>query len=127
MCGTQAILLPLQNHIAILCGDDAFLRARRQASARRQTGTGVGRMSGKKGRAFFICPRWSEVADAARQPTSGTATSIDVDRRTLAAIKEGRPVARSTLRKALLAARQASGSTFDVNAYMVDRRTVAPR
>jgi hypothetical protein len=37
--------------------------------------------------------------------------------------QRGRPVARSTLRKALLAARQASGSMFDVDAYIVDQRT----
>jgi hypothetical protein len=36
--------------------------------------------------------------------------------------KGGRPVARSTLRKALLAVRQASGSMFDIDAYIVDQR-----
>jgi hypothetical protein len=39
----------------------------------------------------------------------------------------GRPVARSTLRNALLAARQASGSMVDVNAYIVDQRTAHSR
>ncbi len=69
-------------------------------------------MAKKKDRAFFICPRWAEVAtDAAR-----------VDVKTLAAIKAGRPVARSTLRHALVAVRQASGTMFDVDAYVVDQR-----
>jgi hypothetical protein len=50
-------------------------------------------------------------------------TPIHFNAKSLAAIKGGRPVARSTLRKALLAARQASGSMFDVDAYIVDQRT----
>jgi hypothetical protein len=44
-----------------------------------------------------------------------------------AAIKAGRPLARSTLRKVLLAAQRASGAMFDVDAYIVDQRTVASR
>jgi hypothetical protein len=60
-------------------------------------------MAKKKDRAFFICPRWNEV--------EGKTKTIPVHERTLAAIKAGRPVARSTLRKALLAARQALGAT----------------
>ena len=67
-------------------------------------------MAKKKDRAFFICPRWNEVADTYRIGASGMTSPIHVHEKTLAAIKEGRPVARSTLRKALLAARQASGS-----------------
>jgi hypothetical protein len=74
-------------------------------------------MAKKKDRAFFICPRWNEVAGA-----SGMATPIRVNEKILAAIKGGRPVARSTLRKALLAVRQASGSMFDIDAYIVDQR-----
>jgi hypothetical protein len=84
-------------------------------------------MAKKKDRAFFICPRWNEVADTSRIGTSGATTSIRVNEKNLAAIREGRPVARSTLRKALLAARQASGSMFDVDAYIVDRRTLQLR
>jgi hypothetical protein len=80
-------------------------------------------MAKKKDRAFFICPRWNEVADASRIEASGMTTPIHVNEKALAAIKAGRPVARSTLRKALLAARQASGSMFDVDAYIVDQRT----
>jgi len=38
------------------------------------------------------------------------------------AIKGRQPVARSTLRKALLVERQASGSMFDIDEYIVDRR-----
>jgi len=75
-------------------------------------------MAKKKDRAFFICPRWSEVADLPQ-----LAAPIRVNAKTLAAIKAGQPVARSTLRKALLAVRQASGSMFDVNACIVDQRT----
>jgi hypothetical protein len=74
-------------------------------------------MAKKKDRAFFVCPRWNEV------DPSGMTAPIRVHEKTLAATKGGRPVARSTLRKALLAARQASGSMFDVDAYIVDQRT----
>jgi hypothetical protein len=85
------------------------------------------KMAKKKERAFFICPRWDEVADASRNGTSGISTPIRVHEKTLAAIKGGRPVARSTLRKALLAARQASGSMFDIDAYIVDQRAAHSR
>jgi hypothetical protein len=78
-------------------------------------------MARKKDRAFFICPRWNEVAEAPR--AGATPIPIRVHEKTLAAIEAGRPVARSTLRKALLAARQASGEMFDVDAYIVDRRS----
>ena len=54
-------------------------------------------------------------------------TPIHVNEKTLAAIKGGQPVARSTLRKALLAVRQASGSMFDVDAYIVDQRPAQSR
>jgi hypothetical protein len=80
-------------------------------------------MAKKKDRAFFICPRWNEVADAAR--TSGR--PIRVHQKILAAIKDGQPVARSTLRKALLAACHASGSILDLDTYIVDRRVNQPR
>jgi hypothetical protein len=77
-------------------------------------------MAKKKDRAFFICPRWSEVANATRTGTE--VARIRVHEKTLAAIEAGRPVARSTLRKALVAVRQASGSMFDIDAYIVDQR-----
>ena len=76
-------------------------------------------MAKKKDRAFFICPSWNELTNTARIDESG----IDVSAKTLAAIKEGKPVALSTLRRALEAVRVASGSMFDVDAYIVDRRT----
>jgi hypothetical protein len=76
-------------------------------------------MAKKKERAFFICPRWNELADTSRIGQVGTFISV----KTLTAIKEGRPVPRSTLRKALEAARTVSGASFDVDAYIVDRRT----
>lgn len=79
-------------------------------------------MAKKKDRAFFICPRWSEVAEAPRTGASAMTAPIHIHDKTLAAIKAGRPVARSTLRKALLAVRQAMGSMFDVDAYIVDQR-----
>jgi hypothetical protein len=79
-------------------------------------------MAKKKDRAFFICPRWNEVADPPLIGASGMAMPIRVNEKILAAIKGGRPVARSTLRKALLAVRQASGSMFDIDAYIVDQR-----
>ena len=84
-------------------------------------------MAKKKDRAFFICPRWNEVADASRIGASSMTTPIHFNKKNLAAIKGGRPVARSTLRKALLAARQASGSMFDVDSYIVDQRTAESR
>jgi hypothetical protein len=77
----------------------------------------------ESGMAFFICPRWNEVADTSRIGASGMTTPIHVNEKNLVAIKGGRPVARSTLRRALLAARQASGWMFDVDAYIVDQRT----
>jgi hypothetical protein len=77
----------------------------------------------ESGMAFFICPRWNEVADTSRIGASGMTTPIHVNEKNLGAIKGGRPVARSTLRRALLAARQASGWMFDVDAYIVDQRT----
>jgi hypothetical protein len=48
------------------------------------------KMAKKKERAFFICPRWDEVADASRNGTSGISTPIRVHEKTLAAIKGGR-------------------------------------
>jgi hypothetical protein len=54
-------------------------------------------------------------------------TPIHATRKTLAAIKGGRPVARSTLRKALLAVPQPSGSMFDVDEYIVDQRPAQSR
>jgi hypothetical protein len=80
------------------------------------------KMAKKKDRAFFICPRWNEVAAPPRIGASDMATPIPINEKTLAAIKGGQPVARSTLRKALLAVRQASGSMFDIDAYIVDQR-----
>jgi hypothetical protein len=80
-------------------------------------------MAKKKDRAFFICPRWNEVVETLRIGASGRVTTIRINGKILTTIKGGRPVARSTLRKALLALRQASGSMFDVDAYIVDQRT----
>jgi len=82
-------------------------------------------MAKNKDRAFFICPRWNEVADSHK--ASGATTPVHVNEKTLALIKGGQPVARSTLRRALLAARQASGSMFDVETYIVDQRPPYPR
>lgn len=79
-------------------------------------------MAKKKDRAFFICPRWSEVEQAARNASPASPVSGRLHRKTLAAIAEGRPLARSTLRKALLAERDAAGLAFDVDAYLVDQR-----
>ncbi len=80
-------------------------------------------MAKKKDRAFFICPRWNEVADPARNGSR----PIRVNQKILASIKDGQPVARSTLRKALLAACQASGEILDLDTYIVDRRLSQPR
>ena len=84
-------------------------------------------MAKKKERAFFICPRWNEVAAAngAGRPVAGGPKPGPA--RIMAAITSGQPVARSTLRKALLAARHASGAMFDVDDYIVDERTNTSR
>jgi len=81
-------------------------------------------MGKKKSRAFFICPRWSELWDAHNGKVATTTALVRIHEKTLAAIKEGRPLARSTLRKALLTACQAWGTIFDVDAYLVDKRTI---
>jgi hypothetical protein len=85
------------------------------------------KMAKKKDRAFLICPRWNEIADAARIGARGVATPIRVHKEHLGAINEGRPVARSTLRKALVTARQASGAMFDIDSYIVDQRSAPAR
>jgi hypothetical protein len=79
-------------------------------------------MAKKKDRAFFVCPRWNEVADASRSGSPGSTTPIRVHAKTLAAIKQGQPLARSTLRKALVAVSHTTGSMFDVDAYIEDQR-----
>ncbi len=79
-------------------------------------------MAKKRDRRFFVCPRWHEIADTARQETSGVTFPMFIHQKTLVAIENGRPLARSTLRKALLAARQVTGSMFDVDHYIVDQR-----
>ncbi len=71
-------------------------------------------MAKKKERAWFICPRWKEIASA----VPGNALSV----KTLVALEGGRPLARSTIRKALVAARQASGIPFNIGEYIVDQR-----
>ena len=78
-------------------------------------------MAKKRDRSFFVCPRWKEVLAATRQP-DGRTLDIDLSPKTSAAIEAGRPVPRSTLRKALFAVRRASGSMFDVDDLIVDRR-----
>jgi hypothetical protein len=77
-------------------------------------------MAKKKERAFFVCPRWNEVADVSRAGSSGSATPVHP--KTLAMIMQGQPLARSSLRKALIAMRHATGPMFDVDAYIVDQR-----
>ena len=75
-------------------------------------------MAKKKDRAFFVCPRWNEVADTTLSGTPGSAAQIRVHAKTLASIKQGQPLARSTLRKALIAVSHATGAMFDVDAYI---------
>jgi len=84
-------------------------------------------MAKKKDRAFFVCPRWNEVAGASKIGAASATAPIRVHEKIPAAITGGRPVARSTLRKALLAVRQASGTMFDVDAFIVDQRTAHSR
>jgi hypothetical protein len=82
-------------------------------------------MARKKDRAFFVCPRWNEVVTAPQLVEMNRNGSKRGSDRIIATIKDGQPVARSTLRKALLAARCVSGLTFDVDDYMVDQRIKA--
>lgn len=82
-------------------------------------------MAKKKDRAFFTCPEWDDVAGGGSGSDPGTPNHGHD--KVLAAIKAGQHVARSTLRKALLAARQASGSVLYVDAYIVDQRAAKPR
>lgn len=82
-------------------------------------------MAKKKERASFVCPQWNEVAN--RSQTIGEVGRIGLaigQGKQLTAIKNGRPVARSTLRKALTAFRRTSGAMFDGDAYIVDQRTI---
>jgi hypothetical protein len=81
-------------------------------------------MAKKKERAFFICPAWNELRDAAAGPDPAALKRLQIHDRHLAAINAGQPMARSTLRKALLAMRRASGTLFDVNAYIIDQRSI---
>lgn len=71
-------------------------------------------MSKKKERAWFTCPCWNEIASAVPDKA--------LDPRTLAALEAGRPLARSTIRKALMTARLASGSPFNIGEHIVDQR-----
>ena len=82
-------------------------------------------MAKKRDREFFICPRWQEVVEVAGTEAAGKTIELDLDLhpKTIAAIKAGRPLARSTVRKALFAIRRASGSMFDVDELIEDRRT----
>ena len=80
-------------------------------------------MAKKRDREFFICPRWQEVVEAAETVIAGETIDLDLHPKTMAAIKAGRPLARSTVRKALFAVRRASGSMFDVDDLIEDRRT----
>jgi hypothetical protein len=80
----------------------------------------------KKERAFFVCPSWKEVAGSSRSTAPHSGGSIRVHGRILAAIEAGQPVARSTLRKALLAMSHGTGTRFDVDALIVDQRTAKP-
>ena len=81
-----------------------------------------------KEQALFICPRRNEVATAPRGAT-GPAVSGRTPGPTkiIAAIKNGQSFARSALRNALLAVRQAFGGMSEVDAHIVDPRTVQPR
>jgi hypothetical protein len=84
-------------------------------------------MAKKKDRAFFVCPRWNELAGDKPAGSPGVTAPIRVHAKTRAAIKEQRPVARSTLRKALTAVRHATGLMFDADVYIEDQRATRVR
>jgi hypothetical protein len=77
-------------------------------------------MAKKKERAFFGCPRWSEVISDLQTTLVGPHGKI------VTAISSGQPVARSMLRKAPLAVRQTLGEMFNIDAYTVDQRAAKP-
>ena len=77
-------------------------------------------MAKKKDRSFFICPQWSEIPGVSADGLAWRS----IDAKTIAAIAAGRPVARSTLRAALMAVRWKAGTVFDVDAFIVDQRRV---
>jgi hypothetical protein len=70
-------------------------------------------MAQKKSRAWFTCPRWTEIAGS---------TPTQVSPKTVTLLKAGKPMARSTIRRALLMVRQTSGSLLDVDELIVDQR-----
>ena len=85
-------------------------------------------MAKKKDRAFFVCPRWNELATAPNVANSPIVNGLTPgSTKTVLAIKNGQPVARSTLRKALQAVSRASGVMLDVESYIVDQRTGSSR
>jgi hypothetical protein len=80
-------------------------------------------MAKKKERAFFVCPAWDELTDAAAKADPTAAKRLQIHAKHLAAIKAGQPMVRSTLRRALMAMQKASGTMFDVDAHIVDQRS----
>jgi hypothetical protein len=84
-------------------------------------------MAKKKERAFFVCPSWKDVVRSCRSTAPHPDGAIRVHSRILAAIETGQPVARSTLRRALLAVSQATGTMLDIDGLMVDQRNAKPR
>jgi hypothetical protein len=77
----------------------------------------------KKDRSFFVCPSWKEVIGTSRSTAPYSDESIRVHGRILAAIETGQPIARSRLHKALLAVSHTTGTMFDADALIVDKRT----
>lgn len=77
-------------------------------------------MARKKDRAFFICPRWRELASDSDD--GALARALRSHPRTIAKIAAQTPVAYATLRGVLSAVRGRSDLKLDVDSYIVDMR-----
>jgi hypothetical protein len=58
-------------------------------------------MSKKKDRAWFVCTQWAELTSAYYPDDAAAARALRADPKVLAEVRQGTPVARSTLLKLL--------------------------
>jgi hypothetical protein len=77
-------------------------------------------MARKKHRAFFVCPRWPELAFLQDGPA--LARALGSDPRTIGRIASQTPVPYATLRSVLAAIRGCRDIRLDVESYIVDTR-----
>ena len=77
-------------------------------------------MARKKDRAFFVCPRWNELAAAADK--ASLARKLHSNARTIEKIAAQTPVTYATLRGVLAEYRASNDIKLDVDSYIVDKR-----